>query len=177
MTPTDAIQRLIDRNQALVNKSGVSVYTRESDDIINALLDYMHAKEAQQTTTEARTRKALIILKLLGLERFLKIDADFLQRYIDYDVITGIDAHYVETGEKDITDCQLHLDNIEQAYKFYITQLRGEIELFKVVKANYPTGALHAIFPEYWDYCARGLSDTEVLHEIKQALLYNYIKI
>lgn len=42
MTIEHAIQKLINRNQQLVNKNGVTTYTRESEDIINTILAFYH---------------------------------------------------------------------------------------------------------------------------------------
>jgi len=42
MTIEQAIQKLINRNQQLVNKNGVTPYTRESEDIINTILAFYH---------------------------------------------------------------------------------------------------------------------------------------
>lgn len=42
MTIEQAIQKLINRNQQLVNRNGITPYTRESEDIINTILAFYH---------------------------------------------------------------------------------------------------------------------------------------
>lgn len=61
MTTETAIQRLIQRNRNFVSKHGTSPYSRETDEIINALLQFYH-----QHTANASADMTDMVLEQIG---------------------------------------------------------------------------------------------------------------
>ncbi len=173
-----AILKLIDRNKRLVDKSGATDYTRETDSIINAVLEFYHKMKQLNKDFDmicVEHEKAVIIMTLAGVESMTYMDIEFLARYLENDVIQGIQAVYIEAGQKKLSDCTMTLSDIEKSYRNFKTEVSFQLEMFQLVKAITPTPK--DLFPDLCAMVEREYTDDQAKDEIKRQLLYNFIQL
>ena len=91
MTHTEAIRKLIDRNVSLVKRKGASDYSRETDKLINTILQYIHETDKELNRLKTLEKNNDIVFILFGLPDVLKtVDIEFLERYLKFDVMDGM---------------------------------------------------------------------------------------
>jgi len=89
-----AIEKLKRRNQALVDKNGVTGYTQETDRILSDLVDYFNDREKQVRGIEAANEtinKLILILKLYGIpyHELFALPVEFLEMELKKKSIQG----------------------------------------------------------------------------------------
>lgn len=174
MTPEHAIKRLIERNQNIVDKSGQSDYTRESDAIINALLAFYHETKETIQSTSFRLTKAEILLKLMGVNNMMNIDLEFLERYLNYDtILTGIQYYFIKSGQKELSDCELDIETIWNAWKNYEKELTFQFDIYQILKSIH-NDSIKELFPNLSELIKKELTEEQVIREIKKQIIYNF---
>lgn len=165
MNHVQAINRLIERNQRVVNKNGVTDYTKETDSIVNALLEYVKSTELEIARLKTVEQRATIILQFIGIPDYLEMDTDYLKKFIapNQEIIIGYD------------DRKIELRDIRDAYRHYKNEIEHEYWIYNTIKDFSRTGwevlkPFEKLFPDYVFCITRGVPDSEVLNMIKEKI-------
>lgn len=125
MTVEQAINKLIGRNKSLVQKNGVSDYTRETDKIINVLLDYYHCQEKEKKDLRYKSEIADLLQKLF-FGRVENLNIDFLKTMIEKDT------------EPYMCESEISVDDILRQNKFYNLFIESELQSWYFFKTIIP---------------------------------------
>ncbi len=177
MNYIEAINKLIQRNKNLVQKSGISPYTKETDEIINAILDqfkiYSRDNKGLFNAFSIVSLNREVCFELFGIpDEFKTIDHDFLQRYIEFDLVPQM---WLSVGGTPET-FELSEQSIIRQYKHYNKQIETYFELYLICKPHllvYPE-TYKRLFPQFYNYAKFNYTDEQVKAEIKRTLYYNY---
>ena len=174
MTHIEAIQKLIERNKSLVRKSGVSAYTRESDDIVNALLRYVKASEKESSALKEANKRMNVLLTLLGVPEAAKeIDSEFLERYLKFDIVPEM---WIQSGG-DADTYEFHIDDFIRAYEHARGRIELEYENYLLLKELFSneklTSLLEQTNPREVKWFRKQYTESEIKEEIKRSIYYN----
>lgn len=143
MTTQEAISKLIRRNQSYVNKRGTDRYSRETDEIINALLvAYRRQEETRQTVESVRAASSSLGMPHLVVAA-AKVPATFWERVAatDKNGFFGNDGHYYEWCRESIPDfieqVSYAYDSVQEASQDILNEIRTYTE--QRDQANDPT--------------------------------------
>jgi hypothetical protein len=171
MDHIQAIQKLIDRNKNFVLKNGTSAYTRDTDNIINALLNYVHTTEDVSAQLDQVTQNRSIVFELFGIpEALADIDNEFLQRYIKFDVVSNV---YLSWGFEP-ENYTLDEHTIIRAYESACKRIQEEIALFNSMKILHKCNPqfVKRFYPHFDDFITYNTSDEEIYQYIKRKIYY-----
>lgn len=175
MNHVTALKKLIERNVSFVQKKGTTAYSRETDDIINALLQFVADTETDKNKTKNIETNRDTCFELFGIpDEFKSIDNEFLSRYLKFDVVDGflIENNFAQSFE--ITP-----GYILAKYKNITQQIDYEFELYHNAKEN---GLINPenynrwqdVFPEWYKWFKSDYSYAEVKQDLKQKMYYHY---
>jgi predicted protein tyrosine phosphatase len=172
MTHVQAIQKLIARNIGLVNKSGPTDYTRETDAIINVLLAYIHTNESQLLQAETIEQNRELCFMLFDIpDEFKTMDNDFIERYIKYQVIPEL--HFSCGGTAD--NFELNALKIIRHYNFAVKQIEAELEQFNIMKPLLMENFIlyKDINPTFSNWIKYNYTESEIFEVLKRKVYYN----
>lgn len=172
MTHIEALQKLITRNKNFVRKNGPSDYSRETDEIINALLTYVKESNEEHNKLIYIERNRDLCFELFEIsEKFKDIDNEFIERYINSFVVPQI---WISNGN-DPKDFELTQKSILEYYRLASYRLDKDFEIYQLSKifAENPE-TYGVIFPEFKTYLNHQYTDDQVKQELKRKIYYNY---
>jgi len=173
MTHIEALQKLIARNKSFVRKNGPSDYTRETDELINALLSYVKQSDAEIVRLQTVEQNRAIVYELFAIpDEFKTMDNEFLQRYIKYNVVSEMWLGSGGTPE----NYELNEQSIIHAYRNAQNYIRNELELFATVKDIFSNNPdfVKSFYPHFYSFIKYEYTTSQVTNELKRKVYYSY---
>lgn len=161
-----AINKLKERNQKLVNKNGITPYTRDTDIIINNLVKYYNHKE-NDTSYKDLFEKARILAMLFGcnIDEYISYDQQYLECELfrnNMKEIFVLPESYIETefrlNQIYINTCIRTMVDAVKDYRYWITKKDST----KEIALN-----LENLWPELHEYFKTDMPINEVEKDIK----------
>lgn len=172
MNHIEAIQKLISRNRAFVRKNGASDYSRETDELINALLAYVKQTDTEinRLTNVEQNRNICFALYAIP-DEFKSMDNEFIERYLKFDIVPEI---WLLNG-REAKDFVLTETNILEYYKLANYRIEKDFEMYQLSKmfADKPE-QYKQLFPDFATYMQHGYTDEQVKQELKRKIYYNH---
>ena len=177
MNVSDAIQKLITRNQNHVAKHGVSDYSRESDKIINALLKYYHDSEANWQRVVDMQYRIEVFAKYIKTFSYL-YDSQIIT--VDTKTLIGMDVEFLDRAfnvfyDLDVDGVVLDLPYLIAIYKSRCTIFAQALDEYHFIKEN-PKVKKYLEesnqMKELCDYVNSGMTEKEVYDDMRQKILF-----
>jgi hypothetical protein len=173
MTHIEALNKLISRNKSFVRKNGASDYSRETDTIINALLAYVKQYDSEIERLRVIEQNRDVCFQLFGIsEEFKQMDNEFIQRYLKFEIVTGI--HEFNGGQ--IEDFELTEKKIINSYWFAQRWIDDNLKAFNDTKEilNGDLELIKNVFPMYYNWIKYGYTEEQIKQELKRKIYYNH---
>lgn len=173
MTHIEALQKLITRNRAFVRKNGASDYSRETDELINALLAYVKQSDAEINRLETVEQNRAIVYELFAIpDEFKEMDNEFINRYIKYNIVSELWLGSGGTPD----NYELNEQSIINAYRNTQNYIRNELELFHTVKDIFSNNPefVKSFYPHFYSFIKYNYTTEQVTNELKRKVYYSY---
>lgn len=172
MNHIEAIQKLISRNRAFVRKNGASDYSRETDELINALLAYVKQSDAETARLEAVEQNRNVCFSLYAIpDEFKDMEPEFIERYIKFDIVPEM---WLLNGKRP-EDFILTETSILEYYKLSQKRIEKDFEMYKLAQQLIDNPEqMKTLFPEFATFINHGYTDEQVKQELKRKIYYNH---